>query len=93
VRLVSAVQRSDDVVFDLADDRAVLLGADGKELITLNPVGSVVWREIDGQRDAATLAADLHDRFAGIDVDVLREDITVFLAQLVELGLAVDAAG
>jgi hypothetical protein len=89
---VAAVQRSDHVVFDLADDRALLLGADGKELITLNPVGSVVWQELDGRRDAAALAADLHERFEDVDVEVLREDITMFLTELVELGLAVDAA-
>jgi len=90
---MAVAARSADVVFDMAGERAVLLDAAGKELITLNPVGSVVWQELDGQRDASALAADLHDRFTGVDVEVLREDISVFLAELVELGLAVDAAG
>ena len=92
-RTWSALQRSDDVVFDTAGDRAVLLDPGGQELITLNPVGTIVWRELDGRRDAAALADDLLPRFTGVGVDELREDIAVFLAELVQLGLAVDAAG
>ena len=88
-----ALQRSDDVVFDMAGDRAVLLDASGTELITLNPVGSMVWNELDGVRDAAALAAALHDRFTGVGVDDLRDDIAAFLDELATLGLAVDAAG
>ena len=88
-----ALQRSEDVVFDLAGDRAVLLDPSGQELITLNAVGTLVWQELDGRRDSAALAADLHPRFTGVGVDALREDVDAFLAELVRLGLAVDAAG
>jgi hypothetical protein len=87
-----ALQRSADVVFDMAGDRAVLLDASGAELITLNPVGSMVWNELDGERGPAELAAALHDRFAGVNLDELRADIAEFLDELAALGLAVDAA-
>ena len=77
----------------MAGDRAVLLDASGTELITLNPVGSLVWNELDGVRGPAELAAALHDRFTGVSLDELRADIAEFLDELATLGLAVDAAG
>lgn len=74
-------------------DRAVLLDTTGTELITLNAVGSVVWNELDGDRDAAELAADLLDRFDGVGLGQLAHDITTFLDELAALGLAVEATG
>ena len=84
------LQRSPDVVFDVVGDRAILLDGAGTELITLNAVGTVVWNELDGLRDASELAADLLDRFVGVGIDELRTDITAFLEELSALGLAVD---
>ena len=77
----------------MAGDRAVLLDASGTELITLNPVGSLVWNELDGARDADELAADLHGRFTSVGLGELRDDISAFLDELAELGLAVDSDG
>ena len=37
-------RRSDEVVFEVSAGRAVLLDRTGKELITLNPVGTLVWQ-------------------------------------------------
>ncbi|MET0908894.1 MAG: PqqD family protein [Ilumatobacteraceae bacterium] len=85
------LQRSADVVFDVVVDRAILLDGAGEELITLNAVGTVVWNELDGRRDAAELAADLLDRFVDVGFDELRADIAAFLDELAVLGLAVDA--
>jgi hypothetical protein len=87
------LQRSDEVVYDMAGERAVLLDAAGRELITLNPVGTIVWNELDGRRDIATIAADLLPRFTGVELDVLQADIVAFTDELVSLGLAVDAPG
>ena len=84
------LQRSADVVFDVVVDRAILLDGGGHELITLNAVGTVVWNELDGRRDADELAADLFGRFVDVGLDELRADIAGFLEELVTLGLAVD---
>ena len=81
-----------DVVFDVVVDRAILLDGAGTELITLNAVGTVVWNELDGRRDAAELAADLLDRFVGRRRSTsCGVDIAAFLDELAALGLAVDA--
>jgi hypothetical protein len=89
--MTTTYRRADDVVYEMADERAVLLDAAGTELITLNPVGAIVWHELDGRRDAAALAADLVDRFDGVGLDELASDIADFLGELAEIGVAIDA--
>ena len=85
--------RADDVIFEVTGGRAVLLDGAGAELITLNPVGTVVWQALDGRRSPAALADDLHASFSGVRLDQLTTDITAFVAELRALGLVVDAAG
>src|SRR6478609_8374850 len=77
-----AWKRSSGVVYEVVDGQAVLVDAEGAELITLNPVGTLVWQELDGRRDAARLAADLVDRFEGVTIDDFERDVTAFLSEL-----------
>lgn len=81
-----AWQRSPNVVYEVVGGQAVLVDPEGVELITLNPVGTVVWEELDGEREAADLAADLLGRFEGVTRSQLEVDIVAFLSE-------VDAAG
>jgi hypothetical protein len=82
-------------VYEVSAGRAVLLDAAGSELITLNPVGTLVWNALDGERDATAVAIDLHHRFGEVALDELTTDVGAFLAELAELGLVVgvDASG
>ena len=87
-----AWQRSPQVVYEVVDGQAVLVDPDGVELITLNAVGTLVWEELDGRRDAAALAADLLERFEGVTLAQLESDITAFLAEVDAAGLVCDGA-
>jgi hypothetical protein len=80
-------ERSPDVVYEVVDGKAVLVDPDGVELITLNPVGTLVWEQLDGHRDAATLAADLIGRFDGVTLAQLETDVAAFLAEIDAAGL------
>ena len=75
-------KRSPDVVYETIDDQAVLLDADGTELITLNAVGTLVWEALDGRRDVDELATALLGRFDGVTHAQLLGDIEAFLAEL-----------
>jgi hypothetical protein len=86
-------KRADDVIFEVTGGRAVLLDGAGAELITLNPVGTLVWQALDGRRDVTTLARDLQPRFDDVDLDRLTGDIVGFVSELESLGLVIDAAG
>ena len=81
------LRRTPGVTYEMSGDRAVILDAAGSVMTTLNEVGSVIWRELDGERDAAALAADLAPTFDGVDVETLESDINDFVASLAEAGL------
>jgi hypothetical protein len=88
--------RSPDVVYEVVDGKAVLVDPEGVELITLNPVGTLVWEELDGERDAAGLAASLIGRFEGVTLAQLEADVAAFLSEIRGAGLVRepgDAAG
>ena len=52
----------------------------------LDPVGSVVWRFLDGKTAVDDLVGDLSDAFA-TDADVVRDGVDSLLAQLTEASL------
>ena len=85
-------RRSDQVVFEVTGDRAVLLNPSGKVLITLNPVGTVVWQLLDEPRDAGEVAAALGAAFPDVPIAKLEEDADRFLAELAASDLVVDDA-
>jgi hypothetical protein len=84
--------RSPEVTVEHVDDRAVILDGAGAELITLNPVGTIVWAALDGRRDAVQLAdVVLAQLSTPVDPARVVADVEGFLAELVAAGLAVDA--
>ena len=84
-------KRSPDVVFEVVDGRAILVDAAGKELITLNPVGTLVWDALDGTRDAAAVADHLLPAVEGVSREQLGVDVAAFLDELHDEGLVVEA--
>ena len=75
-------QRSDDVVFEVVDGHAVLVDPSGAELITLNPVGTMVWGALEQPGDADSLADGLLPEFEGVTREQLRADVVEFLDEL-----------
>jgi len=88
-----AWQRSPDVVYEVVDGQAVLVDPAGTELITLNQVGTLVWEELDGARDATDLATDLLPQFNGVTLAQLEQDIAAFLAKVQAAGLVCERDG
>lgn len=85
-----AAQRAESVTYDIVDGRAILVDPQGAELLTLNPVATMVWEALDGQRDVAALVAHLTDRLDDVDVEQAHADVARFIAQLHELGLVTE---
>jgi hypothetical protein len=86
------VQRADDVLFEIIDATAVLVDPDGRELFTLNPVGSLVWEALADHGELAALADHLLPKLSGVERDQLETDIAAFLDELRAAGLVVDRA-
>jgi Coenzyme PQQ synthesis protein D (PqqD) len=85
-------RRVDDVFFEVTGDRAVLLDSSGTELITLNPVGTVVGQILDTPRSAAEVAEHLHATFPDVPRGQLLDDAEQFLVELAEAQLVTDDA-
>ncbi|GJM39260.1 MAG: hypothetical protein DHS20C19_26270 [Acidimicrobiales bacterium] len=81
------IRRRAGVSYEPSGESVVILDADGTVLTTLNAVGAVVWKELDGERDARALARDLVVGFDGVDEDELTGDIEAFIGSLVESSL------
>ena len=80
------------MVFEVVEGRAILVHPDGTELVTLNPVGTMVWEALAEARDPEALADELTGHVGAVARDDLERDCTRFVAQLQELGLVADDA-
>ena len=84
------MRRAEHIVAEVAEGRAFLVNDRREELITLNPVGTMVWRALDGVKDTPALAAELIGEFEDVTSERLRTDIDEFLARIAKLGLVVE---
>jgi len=89
---MGVLRRSPNVLYDLLDERAVLIDAQGTELITLNRVGTVVWQALDGERSPVQIADELAGLFEDVDRRRISTDVEAFLDELRRLGLVAEAS-
>ena len=84
------LMRSPRVTYEVVDAQAVLVDPGGRELLTLNEVGTVVWEAIDGTRDELELIDLVSERFTEVDRSQIERDVRAFLAELESSGLVTD---
>ena len=65
----------------IIDGEALLVNAEGGEILVLNEVGSFVWTLLDGEHDVASIASLVADEF-DVEPATAREDIDAFLTHL-----------
>lgn len=83
-------RRADDMTWDVSEDRAVVLDAGGTTLITLNPVGTLLWQMLEAPRAAQDLVDELSREFPDVPRSQIRDDVTAFLDDLVRERLLVE---
>jgi hypothetical protein len=81
------LSRSPRVTYEVVDGQAVLVDPDGRELLTLNAVGTLVWEALDGTHREAGIVGVLEEHFPDIDRARLETDLRAFLDELQDLGL------
>jgi hypothetical protein len=74
------------------DGRMLLIDARSSELVTLNPVGSVVWHALRSGADTVDkLVEAVATVFEDAPADLLADDVTGFLDELVAASLVLAA--
>jgi hypothetical protein len=81
------MRQAPGVLTEMAGERAILLDADSKELITLNPVGSVIWGLLHSDRTLDELLALVAETFPDAALTDLAQDVPAFIEELDEAGL------
>jgi hypothetical protein len=84
---VAGLRRAEECQYDVVQGRAIIIDRDGTELITLSPVGTLVWDALDGTRDESAIVAELADRFPDVPRPQINEDVRAFLQELETLEL------
>jgi hypothetical protein len=82
-------RRADGMTWDDAGDRVVILDARGSTLITLNPVGTILWHQLTEPREPDALVDHLAQAFPEVDRAQLHADVDEFFDSLVREGLVV----
>jgi len=86
-----AMQRTPDVTYEVVDGRAMIVDPSGREILTLNPVGTLVWEALDGALDVDGLTDRLLPQLTGVTRDVLRRDVAAFVDELTTGGLIAES--
>jgi SynChlorMet cassette protein ScmD len=67
------------------DDWAVLFNPDTAEAVGINPVGVVVWKQMDGRHNLDQIIAAVREQFAGVP-EAAGDEVSVFVDDLVQRG-------
>lgn len=82
--LAAVPRRNPRIAARVVDGKALIVVIDGKQLHTLNEVGTRVWELCDG-RSVEEIASQIVAEFE-VDLDRARADVLRFVAELDELG-------
>ena len=84
-------RRASGVIHEQLDGHAVLLDPDAVRMLTLNPVGTLVWELLDDGRTSAELTTLLLPKVRGVTVEQLELDVRAFLEELIEAGVVIES--
>ena len=67
------------------DDWAVLFNPDTAEAVGINPVGVVVWKQMDGRHNLDQIIAAVKEQFASVP-EAAGDEVSVFVDDLAQRG-------
>lgn len=75
--------RSDNLVWRVIEGEVVILTTDGREIHTLNKVGSAIWELADGTRNIKEIISLICERF-DVSFEVALADVLEFVKKLAD---------
>ena len=89
---MTAFARAPDAHFEVVEGRALILDPTGKEMVTLNPVGTLVWEALEGPLDVDGLVERVLPQVTGVGRDDLERDVRTFVDELVSSALIIEVS-
>lgn len=83
----AAPRRAAGASYEVVDGQAVIIDPEGRELVTLNGVGTMIWEHLDGRRGVSDLVDDLLPNFEGVSREEFERDVRSYLDELREAGI------
>jgi hypothetical protein len=77
------------VLSEVVEGRAMLVTADGTQLLTLNPTGSAIWDGLADHDTPEALARHLGEHHPAVEPERLERDVAAFLSELLQAGVVV----
>ena len=82
-------RRASGVIHEQLDGHAVLLDPDAVRMLTLNPVGTLVWELLGDGHTCTELTTLLLPKVRGVSAEQLELDVRTFLEELIEAGVVI----
>ena len=84
-------KKKDDIVYRKVAGETILVPisgrlADMQRIFALNPVGDLIWHELDGSRTLQKISEDIQSRF-DVSSEEADADLEAFVAELLKEGL------
>ncbi len=86
------VARDERIVWQIIEDEAVLVDREEGEVLRLNPIGTEIWKTIDGTRTLAEIIDHICRTFE-VDRKRAQRDVLRFLKKLVRRELIEESVG
>jgi hypothetical protein len=83
----AAPRRAAGVSYEVVEGQAVVIDPEGRELITLNEVGTQIWEQLDGERGVTELVDALLGNFEGVSREQFEADVVAYLDELRVAGI------
>ena len=84
--MANKLTQTTDITCTRIEDKVVLLGKDGKELITLNSTAAFIWELCNGEMTEQEITATLYEQFSA-DYAQISQDVKRTISHLTDMGL------
>lgn len=80
--------KADNIAYRIIDGEAVIVDLKKSTFHTLNPVGSFIWEELDGQNTLKDIAKKLSQKFE-VDLETSENDCVDFINDLLDKDMVI----
>lgn len=85
-------RQSPDAFAEIANNEIMLLEINTNEMYRSNEIGAIIWEHLDGHHSVEEIVDEIMDVCVDVEEDVVRKDVEIFLSDLKEKRLILEAA-